>query len=133
LDFSFHFIHCQDIAAIVKYLLEHRLDRNEYVLGNEPLTIGDFLRQAAAYFGLQTPFQIRIPMGLIQFLTWLKRGHSWDQYCLKYRHFVYDTVNCPKLGLPTSVNTVKGILETILPQRGSRQAKEQEYKNTKSR
>ncbi|MDR1998252.1 MAG: NAD(P)-dependent oxidoreductase [Candidatus Margulisbacteria bacterium] len=113
LDFSFHFIHCADIAALVKYMLEHELAKNEYVLGNAPLSAGDFFRECAAYYGQKTPFQLRIPAGLLQLLARLARKHPWDQYCLRYRHFVYDTLNCRQLGLPGAVDTMAGILRAL--------------------
>jgi len=113
LDFSFHFIHCADIAAIVKYMLEHELDRNEYILGNAPLTAGDFFRECAAYYGRKTPFQIRFPISGLRGLAWLAKKHPWDKYCLRYRHFVYDTVNCRTFGLPSETDTIAGVLKSL--------------------
>ncbi|MDR2431469.1 MAG: NAD(P)-dependent oxidoreductase [Candidatus Margulisbacteria bacterium] len=114
LDFRFHFIHCADIAALVKYLLEHDTDKNEYVLGNEPpLSAGDFVREIAAYYGQRTPFQIPVPPRLLVWLAKLTGKHPWDQYCLEYRNFVYTVLNCRKLGLPSETDTLAGLLRSL--------------------
>lgn len=114
-DFSFHFIHCADIAQMVVYMLDHDLPKRDYVLGNEVHTVGDFLRGVAAYYGHKPPlFQLKIPMGLIQFLGKLGRKHPWDAYCMQYRHFNYDVLNCQKLGIPTTTDTVVGMMKNIL-------------------
>ena len=113
LDFQFHFMHCADIAALVKYLLEHELDKNEYVLGIAPLTVGDFFREIAIYYGQKTLFQIPIPPRLLQLLARLAKKHPWDIYCLGYRYFVYDTVNCRTFGLPSETDTVAGVLRSL--------------------
>ena len=112
-DFTFHFIHCADIAQMTKHLLENNVDKNEYVLGNEPVTIGDFLQETARYFGQKTPFQIKIPMWLILLVSKIKKSHPWDYYCIQYRHFVYDTLSCKKLGLPSKVDTVSGLINSF--------------------
>ena len=112
-DFSFHFIHCADIARLTKYLLENELDKAEYVFGNAPLTVGEFLKQIAAHYGQKPLFQIRMPMRIIKFLAWLLKKHPWDKYCLKYKHFIYDAINCRKLGLSTEVDTISGILSAL--------------------
>ncbi|MDR1452456.1 MAG: NAD(P)-dependent oxidoreductase [Candidatus Margulisbacteria bacterium] len=114
MNFRFHFIHCADIARLTKYLLENAVDGREYVFGNAPLTDSEFLRQIAACYGQKKPlFQLRVPMAIIQFLIWLLKKHPWDSYCLKYKHFVYNTVNCQKFGLPSDVDTVKGVLTAL--------------------
>ncbi|GBR77489.1 putative NAD-dependent epimerase/dehydratase [Candidatus Termititenax dinenymphae] len=112
-DFHFHFIHCADIAKLTKYFLENPADSNEYVLGNEPLSVGDFFRQAAEYYGLHTSFQIRIPMGLLRGLAALAGKHPWDKYCLKYQNFVYEATNCRKMGLESNVDTIYGVLKSL--------------------
>ncbi len=113
LDFNFHYIHCADIASMTKYMLEHDLPFNEYVLGNPVLSVGDFLKQAAEHFGEKPSLQITFPMEIIKFLAKLKRSHTWDEYCLDYRHFIYKTVNCSSFGLPSSSATVNGLLESF--------------------
>ncbi|MDR1323396.1 MAG: NAD(P)-dependent oxidoreductase [Candidatus Margulisbacteria bacterium] len=113
LDFSFHFIHCADIARLTKYLLENAVDEHEYVFGNAPLNVGEFLKQIAACYGQKPLFQIPVPMPIIQFLAGLLKKHPWDKYCLRYKHFIYNTINCHKLGLPTEVDTVSGLIKAI--------------------
>jgi hypothetical protein len=53
-------------------------------------------------------------MGLVQLLARLGRKHPWDTYCMQYRHFDYDVFNCKKLGIPTTVDTVEGMMKDIL-------------------
>ena len=113
LDFRFHFIHCADIAAIVKYMLEHEMDKNEYVLGNAQLTVGGFLKEIAAYYGQKTLFQIPMPPRLLLLLARLAKKHPWDIYCLGYRQFVYDTVSCRTFDLPSEVDTIAGVLRSL--------------------
>lgn len=113
LDFSFHFIHCADIAKIVKYMLENEVPQNEYVLGNAALTVGDLTAQTAEYFGQKVYFQISIPMKLLEFLARFQRKHTWDEYCLKYRHFIYRTANADTFGLPDGINTVAKLLKSF--------------------
>lgn len=113
LDFRFHFIHCADIAAMIKYMLENEMDKNEYVLGNAPLTVGDFTHEIAAYYGQKTLFQIPLPPRLLLFLARLAKKHPWDIYCLGYRQFVYDVLNCRKLGLPSETDTIAGVLTSM--------------------
>jgi nucleoside-diphosphate-sugar epimerase len=112
-DFHFHFIHCQDIALLVKSLLENKTEKREYVLGNAPLSVGDFFREAAAHFGYKTWFQIPIPMPLIVALVYLKGSHPWDKYCVRYRHFVYDVLNCSSVGLPSQHSRVADLFRDI--------------------
>lgn len=114
LDFSFHFIHCADIAAITKYLLENSTQEQEYILGNQALTVGEFIKQAAKYFGEKVLLQINIPMGLIQFISKLQRKHTWDEYCLKYKRFVYKTTNNEILKLNNpGIDTVAKLLKSF--------------------
>jgi len=112
-DFKFHFIHCQDIAKMTKYFLENNLDKQEFVLGNAPLTVGDFLKQLGEYYGYKTPFQVRFPIKLAYLSAKFFKKHSWDQYCLNYRHFVYKTTNCKSLGLTSDKDTIAGVLKSL--------------------
>jgi len=113
LDFSFHFIHCADIAAIVKELLQNQTKQAEYILGNGVLSVGDFVKQAAEYFGEKVYFQINIPMKFLEFLAKFQRKHTWDEYCLKYRHFIYKTTNSKTFGLHNGIDTLAKLLKSF--------------------
>lgn len=108
----FHFIHAEDIARIVHYLLEAPRVEKDYVLGNDPVSLGEFTRRAAAYFGHRVRWQITVsPKTLLRLGRFFGAEiPRWDQFCVEYNHFVYDTVNCHTFGLPTTHSTVEEIV-----------------------
>ena len=112
-DFRFNFIHCADIARLTKHLMENPADKKEYVFGNDPLDVGELLRRAADFYGQKTPFQIKIPLGVLRTIAWLTKQHSWGKYCLRYHDFTYETINCKKAGLPSETDTVAGVLASL--------------------
>jgi len=114
-DASFHFIHAQDIAAIVKYLLENEVKEKEFVLGNAPITANQFLKEVCAYYKVPVYFQLPVKAGLVRFLAALFRQPllPWDRYCLERRNFVFQTVNAATFRLPPGLETVPGVLRAI--------------------
>ena len=114
-DASFHFIHAQDIAAIVKYLLEHEVKEKELVLGNAPITASRFLKEVCAFYKVPVYWQLPITAGFVRSLAALFRQPllPWDLYCLERRHFVFQTVNAETFRLPSDLSTVPGILRAI--------------------
>jgi nucleoside-diphosphate-sugar epimerase len=113
-DVSFHFIHAKDIALITKYLLETETEEKEFVLGNSPITAGEFIRQTCAYFSLKVYFQLAVPTRLVQFLALLagRKLHPWDLYSLNRRHFVHKTVNAENFRILSKLKTVSEILQS---------------------
>lgn len=103
-DGSFHFAHAQDIALVVKYLVDHASTEGyrEYVIGNPPLTADEAVRQACDYTGQRIWFRIPLSFFLADVLIKVFRVEMapWDYFCLQYRHFVYEhAVNPASFGM----------------------------------
>lgn len=111
-DATFHFIHAQDMALITKHLLEKEAKEKEYVLGNAPITVSEFIREVCRFMKTRVYFQVPIPLQLVQLLAFLtgRKLHAWDLYCFTHRHFVYQTVNAESFGIKSSRSTVEQIL-----------------------
>ena len=111
-DLQFHFIHARDIARLVRRLLETDNPKREYVLGNQPLTLGQFTREAAGFFGHRINWQIPLPVKAAMVLAPLLGGEvsPWDRFQLEYGSFLYETINCPMFGLPDDLFTIRDIL-----------------------
>ncbi|ELR97175.1 NAD(P)-dependent oxidoreductase [Gloeocapsa sp. PCC 73106] len=102
-DGSFHFIHARDIAQIVNHLVANPPETNqEFVLGNEPLSVNQAMEQVCLY--LDKRILVRIPLSLWLANLFIKlfyiRMADWDRFCLNYRHFTYQNfVNPARFGL----------------------------------
>jgi nucleoside-diphosphate-sugar epimerase len=115
-DGSFHFIHAQDIAAVVRHLIEAPpVDGpRELVLGNPAITVNQAIADASAYLGYPLPWQIPVSLGLADFLikTFKFRMAEWDRFCLHYRHFTYQNPVSPTtLGLPAYCPSLTRLLQ----------------------
>ncbi|MEB3175161.1 MAG: NAD(P)-dependent oxidoreductase [Cyanobacteriota bacterium] len=114
-DGSFHFIHARDIARVVAYLIAHPQGRRQdWVLGNAPLTVKAALAEICAYLGKPVYFQIPLSIPLANFFIRLFRIEMapWDRFCLNYRHFTYpNPVNPDALGLESYSPTVARLME----------------------
>lgn len=108
----FHFIHAQDIAKIVRYLLEEQTVAGNYVLGNKPISLGDFTRRAAQYFGHPVRWQIRFTPALLYRLALIcgARMSDWDRFCVRYGNFEYPATDCASLGLASNYKELEQIL-----------------------
>ncbi len=113
IDYSFHFIHCYDIAQIVKYMMENEVNDNKFVLGNKLYTAKQFFKEAAQAKNKKVPFQLKIPNWLIKLLIAIlgKAISKWDRYCMTRRHFSFKTVNAKTFNLETKYDKVAGLLE----------------------
>lgn len=111
-DAGFHFIHAQDIAKIIRYLLEAPVVEKKYVLGNDPITFGQFTKRAGEYFGYKIGWQLTLSPVLLYKIAKVLGAEisAWDRFCIDYKDFCYPTVNCSSLGLPTKYSTVEEIL-----------------------
>ncbi|MGL5033294.1 MAG: NAD-dependent epimerase/dehydratase family protein [Microcystaceae cyanobacterium] len=111
-DGSFHFIHAQDIAQVVAYLLANPLSPPQYrdvVLGNESLTVDRAIAEICSYFDKKIYFQIPLSINWANFFIKAFRIEmaAWDRFCLDYRHFTYpNPINPAKLGLKSHCSTV---------------------------
>ncbi len=118
-DGSFHFIHAQDIAEVVRYLIAHpevadKFDRR-IVLGNQLVTADAGIAEICAYFGKKSPFRIPLSISLANFFIKLFKIQmaEWDRFCLDYRHFNSNNpVNPATFGLPSYAPTISDIFRT---------------------
>ncbi len=115
LEGSFHFIHADDIAKITLYLLSHDTDKSDYVLGNPATTLDSLVNETAKYFGYRVYFKIPIFIGFILFLAKLlgKKIEPYSQFCMEYKHFVYDVVDAKSFGLKSNYDTWTKVLASI--------------------
>ncbi len=111
-DASFHFIHAQDIARILVYLLSETDIKPLYVLGNPNVTVNDCIERAAAYLGKKVPFTYQLSLARAhQLVKWLPISmEPWDEFCMDYRHFRYQSVHTQTFGLSGVGRTVEEVL-----------------------
>jgi nucleoside-diphosphate-sugar epimerase len=112
INVQFHFIHAEDIAKIVSYLLTIENPQRKYVMGNPQISFGEFSRKAARYFGRKINWQLKFkPESIYKFLQLIRADISeWDHFCMEYRDFVYPVVNCSSLGLKSRYSTVEEVV-----------------------
>lgn len=123
-DGSFHFIHAQDIAQVVRYLVDNPLDPDwnaqadsiltkRLVLGSPRVTVNRAVEDVCAYLGKKIHFRLPLSIWLANILIVLFRIQmsAWDRFCLNYRHFTHENpVNPERFGLPTYCATVADVL-----------------------
>lgn len=93
-DASFHFLHAQDIAQVVLYLLENPPEGDEpreFVLGNPALTVNEAVEKICVYLNRRIFFRLPLTPQLAEFFITLFRIQMapWDRFCMGYRHFSY--------------------------------------------
>ncbi|NET14972.1 MAG: NAD(P)-dependent oxidoreductase, partial [Okeania sp. SIO1H6] len=117
-DGSFHFIHAEDIARVVNYLVENPPQSQELqklVLGNTPVTVNQAITEICAYLKKRIYFQFNLSPWLIELIIVVFQIQiaAWDRFCLEYRHFTYQNpVNPATFKLPISCPTLADILRT---------------------
>jgi nucleoside-diphosphate-sugar epimerase len=119
-DGSFHIIHGQDTAQVVRYLIDHPpLDPGprSVVLGQQRVTFDQAVEEVCAYLDKRIYFRMPIPIPLMKLLLMLVqyripyRDRLWDRFCLDHRHFSYaNPVNPGSLGLPNYCATLSDLL-----------------------
>ena len=116
-DGSFHFIHGQDIATVIRHLIENPPKEGEpryLVLGQEKLTANQAVEELCSYFDKKIWFRIPLSIPLANLLIAIFRIQmaDWDRFCMNYRHFSYEKVVNPTIfGLPNYCTTMKDVLE----------------------
>ena len=116
-DGSFHFLHAQDIAQVVVYLIDHPIqpdEPHELVLGNAPLTANQAVEEICAYLKQRIYFRIPLSMQLADVFIKLFRIQmaEWDRFCLDYRHFTYDHPISPEsFGMVNYCSTIADLLK----------------------
>ncbi|AUC60726.1 hypothetical protein AA637_05990 [Cyanobacterium sp. HL-69] len=121
-DGSFHFIHGQDIAMVISYLVENgdKLDpiyNNKLVLGNEPLTASQAIKTICKKINKKVYFQIPLPIWLANIFIKVFRIQmaDWDYFCLNYRHFTYSqAVNPNTFSLPSYAPNLDKLLDRTI-------------------
>lgn len=106
-DGSFHFIHAQDIAGVISYLVENpdfsptiTVESQEVdclVLGNPAITVDQAIAQISSYFGKKTyiRFPLYIWLANIFIAVFRIQMDSWSRFSLDYRHFTYSSPVTP--------------------------------------
>ncbi len=116
-DGSFHFIHAQDIATVVRYLVDNPPESQEdrwMVLGNAPVTLNQIVEEACAYLNKPITRQFDLSPWLANVFIRLFRIQmsAWDRFSFNYRHFTYEnTVNPSTFGMPVYCPTFIDVLK----------------------
>jgi nucleoside-diphosphate-sugar epimerase len=116
-DGSFHFIHGQDIATVVKYLILNPPPSDaprRLVLGQARLTANQAIEELCSYLGKKIYFRIPLSLSLANFIIAIFRIQmaAWDRFCMNYRHFTYETVINPNsFDLPNYCATMSDVLK----------------------
>jgi hypothetical protein len=118
-DGSFHFIHAEDIARVVRYLADNPPEANlrlrKLVLGNSAVTVDRAIKEVCKYLNKFNLFGFPLSSWLVEVLIFLfqVKMAPWDRFCLDYRHFTYeDPVNPATFGLPSYCSTMADVLRT---------------------
>jgi nucleoside-diphosphate-sugar epimerase len=113
-DGSFHFIHGQDIAKVVTYLVDNNTQNHELVLGNDPITATQTIENICQYLQKKIYFQIPLSITLANFFIKIfdVKMADWDRFCLNYRHFTYQNYVNPKtFKLPTYCGNITELMK----------------------
>jgi nucleoside-diphosphate-sugar epimerase len=117
---SFHFVHGQDIATVVQYLVNHppavgSIAERQMVLGGAAITVDQAIAQICAYLNIPIFFQVPLSEGLATLLIRLFRIQMdpWSYFAfLQYRHFTHQNPTNPTvLGLTTHCATLADVLQ----------------------
>lgn len=123
LEGSFHFIHAQDIAKIISYLVEnpdyvpHSFAEAKVgclVLGNPAISVNQAIAQITSYFNKKIYVRIPLYIWLTNILIKLFKIQmdDWSRFSLDYRHFIYaDPVTPASFGLQNYCSTVEELLQ----------------------
>lgn len=116
-DASFHYLHAQDIAQVVTYLVDHPPapdgEPHEVVLGNPALTVNQAIEEICVHLNKRIFFRIPLSIQLANLIIKIFRIQmaEWDRFCLNYRHFSYQNpVHPTALDLPAYCPTVADLL-----------------------
>jgi len=116
-DASFHFIHAQDIAQVVAYLVDHPPQEGgnrDFVLGNQRIMLDEAVAEICQYLGKKVYFQIPFSIGWANFfIKVLKiKMAAWDRFSLEYRHFYHEKTYTPaSFGLSNYCATVAELFQ----------------------
>jgi nucleoside-diphosphate-sugar epimerase len=118
LDGSFHFIHGQDVAQVVRHCLYHPPTGTQpraFVLGQAPVTADEAVEELCAYLDKKIYFRLPLPLPLANLSVALRRSEdaAWARFCLRYRHFTHEgPTNPATFGLRNYCTTMADVLRT---------------------
>jgi nucleoside-diphosphate-sugar epimerase len=126
-DASLHFIHAQDIARVVGYLVDCSSDRilaskgeensvQKIVLGNPAMSANQAIEQICAYFKQKIYFRIPLSASLTNFFIKVFRIQmdDWSYFSLTYRHFTYHNPVTPSsFGLQNYCPTIADLMKEL--------------------
>ena len=118
-DGSLHFIHAQDIARVIRHLLDHleaAPASRRLVLGNPRVTANEMVEQICAARGRRIFFRMPLTVGLAKFFIKIFRVQmaEWDRFCMMQRHFTYaHTAHPGTFGLKTQYPTITSALRDV--------------------
>ena len=123
-DGSFHFIHAQDIAGIISYLVEHpdfspsATESTEaidcLVLGNPAISVNQAIADISKYFNksVYVRFPLYIWLANIFIKIFRIQMDSWSRFSLDYRHFTYSNPVTPaSFGLKNHCSTIAELMK----------------------
>jgi nucleoside-diphosphate-sugar epimerase len=111
-DASFHFIHAQDIAQVVTYLVDHPPQANttrDFVLGNKRTMLNEAVEEICQYLNKKIYFRIPFSIAWANFFIKVLRLKmaAWDRFSLDYRHFCHvQTFTPASFGLKNYCSTI---------------------------
>lgn len=124
IDGSFHFIHAQDIASVISYLVEHpefipdnkpvAESPERLVLGNPAITADQAIAEMSNYFGkkIYWRFPLYIWLANIFIKIFQIQMDSWSRFSLDYRHFTHTNPVTPaSFGLKNYCSTVAELMK----------------------
>ncbi|MBE9046925.1 NAD(P)-dependent oxidoreductase [Pleurocapsales cyanobacterium LEGE 10410] len=123
LDGSFHFIHAQDIARVINYLVEHPdfspqqkpQEITCMVLGNPAISVDRAIAEISSYFNKKVYLRIPLYIWLTNIFIKIFRIQmdSWSRFSLDYRHFTYTNPVTPaSFGLQNYCSTVEELMKS---------------------
>lgn len=122
LEGSFHFIHAEDIARVINYLVENpdysptedsSPGLNCLVLGNPAISVDRAIAEITSYFNKKIYLRIPLYIWLTNIFIELFRIQmdSWSRFSLDYRHFTYKNPVTPaSFGLQNHCSTVEELM-----------------------
>ncbi len=117
IDGTFHFIHAQDIATVITYLVKEFPPNlpKRLVLGNPAIRVNEAVAEACQFFHTPILWQFNLTPLVIDILIKLFQVQmaEWDRFCLAQRHFTYNVVNPATFNLPFYYPKVTDLLREI--------------------
>ena len=124
LDGSFHFIHAEDIARIINYLVDNPdfspsptdfpTEIDCLVLGNPAITVDRAISEISEYFNKRVYLRFPLYIWLANIFIKIFRIQmdAWSRFSLDYRHFVYTNPVTPaSFGLENYCSTVEELMK----------------------